>query len=97
MAEKELLFVENLLGEKFGKPLSVCKGGSWLYTERGKTKICVPRFEPKGEGVPLEEDICWELLEGEVLFIETDKGLIVKEGRLYKFYPKGQYHLIWKK
>jgi hypothetical protein len=97
MGGKELLFVENLLGEKFGKPLSVCKGGSWLYTESGKSKICVPRFEPKGEGIPLEEDISTELLEEEVLFIETDKGLIVKEGRLYKFYPKGQYQLIWKK
>jgi len=39
MGKKELLFLKTLLGDKFGKPLSVCKGGSWLYTESGKTKI----------------------------------------------------------
>ena len=97
MGKKELLFLKTLLGDKFGKPLSVCKGGSWLYTESGKTKICVPRFEPKGKGIPLEEDICYELLEEEVLFVETDRGLIIKEGRLYKFYQKGEYDLIWKR
>jgi len=35
-------------------------------------------------------------LEEEVLFVETDRGLIIKEGRLYKFYQKGEYDLIWK-
>jgi len=90
-------FVQTLLGEEFGKVLSVCKGGSWLYTPEGKVKICVPRFVPKGEGKPLGESLSLDLLEEEVLFVETDKGIVVKEGNRYRFFPKGEYTLEWRR
>jgi hypothetical protein len=90
-------YYDNLLGEKFGKVLSICRGGSWLYTPEGKVKICVPRFVPKGQGEPLEGALAEELLEDEVLFVQTDRGIIVKDGRSYLFYPEGRYELIWKK
>ncbi len=92
-----LSFLQNLLGEDYGKILSVCKGGSWLYTKEGKTKICVPKLERKTGGQLLEDSLAYELLEEEVLFIETDRGLIVKEGTSYRFLPKGGYTLVWKR
>ena len=90
-------YLQTLLGERYGKVLSACKGGSWLYTPQGKTKICIPRFVAKGEGETLPGDLSYELLDEEVLFIETDKGIITKDGNLYRFYPKGSYRLEWKK
>ncbi len=92
-----LSFLQNLIGEDYGKILSVCKGGSWLYTKEGKTKICVPKLERKTEGQLLEDSLAYELLEEEVLFIETDKGLIVKEGTSYRFLPKEGYTLVWRR
>jgi len=92
-----LEYLQNLIGENYGKVSSVCKGGSWLYTKEGKTKICIPKLEPKGKGQILDKNLSLDLLEEEVLFIETDKGLIVKDGNLYKFYKKENYTLRWKK
>ena len=90
-------YLQTLLGERYGKVLSACKGGSWLYTPEGKVKICVPRFVGEGEGETLDGDLSYELLDEEVLFVETDKGIVIKEGNLYRFYPKGRYRLEWKK
>ncbi len=95
--QKVLEVVQNLLGEEFGRVLSVCKGGSWLYTPEGRFKICVPRFVSRGNGRKLERFVSDELLEEEVLFAETDRGIILKEGRGYLFFEKGDYKLIWKR
>ena len=91
-----LEYIQNLLGEKYGKVISVCKGGSWLYTKEGKSKICVPLFEPLNEGQTIGRELSYDLLDEEVLFVETDKGLIVKDGTIYRFYPKGSYQLKWR-
>jgi len=90
-------YYRNLLGNRYGKVKTLCRGGSWLYTESGKVKICVPELKPKGEGIPLPNDLASEMLEDEVLFLETDRGLIAKDGMRYIFYPEGQYELVWKK
>ncbi|NPB05922.1 MAG: hypothetical protein GXO08_06060 [Aquificae bacterium] len=92
-----LEYLQTLLGDEYGRVLSACKGGSWLYTPAGRVKVCVPRLEVKGEGRPLEEGLSSDLLEEEVLFVETDRGLVVKEGSSYRFYPKGTYELVWKR
>lgn len=91
-----LKVISSIVGERYGKVLSICKGGSWLYTPQGKTKICVPRFVPQKEGEKLPQSIADELMEEEVLFFETDRGIVVKNGREYLFYPKGSYTLEWK-
>jgi hypothetical protein len=90
-------YFDNLLGKKYGKVKVICAKGSWLYTPEGKVKICIPRLEAKTTGEILPKDISDELLEEEVLFIETDKGIISKEGTNYIFLPEGNYRLIWKK
>jgi hypothetical protein len=89
-------YFNTLLGEKYGKIKSICAKGSWLYTPEGKVKICIPRLVTEDEGETLPRNLSDELLEEEVLFIETDKGIISKEGRDYVFFPKGSYKLIWK-
>ena len=91
-----LKIVEVSVGDRYGKVKSVCKGGSWLYTESGKTKICVPKFIPLKEGKTLPQTLSCELLEEEVLFFQTDKGIVVKSGKDYIFYPEGSYKLEWK-
>jgi len=88
-----LSFLQSLIGEKYGKIKSACKGGSWLYTPEGKVKICILRFVATGEGQILDEFISYDLYEEEVLFIETDKGIIIKEGTKYVFYPKDSYRM----
>ncbi|GEM_PF-2015627 len=94
-------FIQSLLGEEFGKVKSVCKGGSWLYTQTPegeiKQKICVPRLETSEEGKPIGELLSWDLADEDVLFIETDRGVIVKDGSLYRFYKKDSYRWNWKK
>ena len=91
-----LELVELIVGNRYGRVKSVCKGGSWLYTESGRAKICVPKFVPIKEGEKLPKDISYELLEEEVLFFETDRGIVVKERTDYVFYPEGYYKLEWK-
>ena len=91
-----LSFLQSLIGEKYGKIKSACKGGSWLYTPEGRVKICIPRFVATGKGQTLDELTSYDLYEEEVLFIETDRGIIIKEGTRYVFYPRDSYHMEWK-
>ncbi len=91
-----LNFIQNLLGNSFGRVVAVCKDGSWLYTKDGKVKICVPRFEPLKEGQKVEKNLSLDLLEEEVLFVETDKGVLIKDGTDYRFFPKGTFKMVWK-
>jgi len=91
-----LSFLQSLIGEEYGKIKSACKGGSWLYTPKGRVKICIPRFVATGERQTLDELTSYDLYEEEVLFIETDKGIIIKEGTKYVFYPSGSYRMEWR-
>jgi len=88
-------YLRELLKD-YGDLKAVCMGGSRLYTPTGVSKICVPRFEPRGEGKKLPPEIAGELLEEEVLFALTDEGIVIKRGRDYLFFPEGAYRLIWK-
>ncbi len=88
-------YFENLL-KGFGSLKAICKGGSWLYTLSGKEKICIPRVEKLCEGKPLPPEVSQELFEEEVLFAVTDRGLVVKEGKDYIFFPEGCYRLVWR-
>ncbi len=89
-------YFDSLFGEKYGKVKTVCAKGSWLHTPEGKVKICIPRLVyEKGEILPRE--LRDELLEEDVLFIETERGIIAKDGLNYLFIPKGSYTLEWKR
>jgi len=92
-----LSYYQNLLGERYGRVKSLCRGGSWLYTPEGKVKICVPSLQTAAEGERLPSSLADELLEDDVLFVITDRGIITKKGTAYLFYPEGAYKLNWKK
>jgi hypothetical protein len=92
-----LSLLQSIIGEKYGKIKTVCKGGSWLYTPEGKVKICIPRIITSNKGQPLDELTSYDLYDEDVLFIETDKGIIVKEGMKYVFYTHNAYRIAWKR